>query len=64
MRPKPAAYGHIIAIDDKGSVLIDLQDPDGSYPMNTSAIETKDFLYIGSLTAPVLARLKKEKIGL
>lgn len=64
MRPQAVAYGHIIAIDDKGKVLIDLQDPDGSYPINTSAVETKDYIYIGSLVAPVLARLKKEKIGL
>jgi sugar lactone lactonase YvrE len=64
MRPQAVAYGHIIAIDDKGKVLIDLQDPDGRYPINTSAVETKDYIYIGSLVAPVLARLKKEKIGL
>ncbi len=64
MRPKAVAYGHIIAIDDKGKVLVDLQDPDGSYPINTSVIETKDYLYIGSLVAPVLGRFKKEKIGL
>jgi sugar lactone lactonase YvrE len=64
MRPQAVAYGHIIAIDDKGKVLIDLQDPDGSYPINTSAVETQDYIYIGSLVAPVLARLKKEKIGL
>jgi sugar lactone lactonase YvrE len=64
MRPKAIAYGHIIAIDDKGKVLVDLQDPDGSYPINTSVIETKDYLYIGSLVAPVLGRFKKEKIGL
>ena len=64
MRPKPVAYGHIIAIDDTGKVLIDLQDPDGSYPINTSVIETENYLYIGSLVAPVLGRFKKTKIGL
>jgi len=64
MRPKAVAYGHIIAIDNEGKVLANLQDPDGSYPINTSVTETKDYLYIGSLVAPVLARLKKEKIDL
>ncbi|HEA68089.1 MAG TPA: SMP-30/gluconolactonase/LRE family protein [Desulfobacterales bacterium] len=64
MRPQAVAYGHIIAIDDKGKVLVDLQDPDGSYPINTSVTESKDYLYIGSLVAPVLGRIKKEKIGL
>ena len=64
MRPKAVAYGHIIAIDDNGKVLADLQDPDGSYPINTGVTETKDYIYVGSLVAPALGRLKKEKIGL
>lgn len=63
LRPKAIPYGHIIAIDGEGKVLEDLQDPDGTYPMNTSVTEAKDYLYIGSLVAPVLARLKKSKIG-
>ena len=64
VRPKAVAYGHIIAIDGEGKVLLDLQDPDSSYPINTSVTETKDYLYIGSLVTPVLGRLKKAKIGL
>ena len=64
MRPKAVAYGHIFAIDDNGKVLANLQDPDGSYPINTGATETKEYIYVGSLVAPALGRLKKEKIGL
>jgi sugar lactone lactonase YvrE len=64
VRPKAVAYGHIIAIDGEGKVLVDLQDPNGGYPINTSVTETKDYLYIGSLVTPVLGRLKKAKIGL
>ena len=64
MRPQAVAYGHIIAIDNNGKVMVDLQDPDGSYPINTSVTETKEYLYIGSLVAPVLGRIEKEKIGL
>jgi sugar lactone lactonase YvrE len=64
MRPKAIPYGHIIAIDDSGKVVADLQDPDGSYPINTGVTETEDYIYVGSLVAPVLGRLKKEKIGL
>ena len=64
LRPKAVSYGHIIAIDGGGKVLVDLQDPEGTYPINTSVIETRDYLYIGSLVAPVLGRFKKEKIGL
>ena len=64
LRPKAVPYGHIMAIDEQGNVLSDLQDPDGEYPLNTSVTETKDYLYIGSLVAPVMARLNKTKIGL
>jgi sugar lactone lactonase YvrE len=63
-RPKAIMYGHIIAIDAQGKVLIDLQDPDGGYPMNTSVTETDDYIYIGSLIAPELGRIKKETIGI
>lgn len=64
LRPKAIAYGHIIAIDKTGLVKEDLQDPDGGYPINTSVTETEDYLYIGSLVAPVLGRIEKNKIGL
>jgi sugar lactone lactonase YvrE len=64
IRPKAAAYGHIIAIDGNGKVLKNLQDPKTNYPQNTGVKETKEFLYIGSLISPVLARLAKSKVGL
>lgn len=64
MRPAAVIYGHIIAIDGNGNVLEDLQDPNSGYPANTSITESKDYLYIGSLFAPVMARLAKNKIGL
>ena len=64
LRPKETSYGHIIAIDKNGKILEDLQDPEGNYPMNTCVTETKDYLYIGSLLAPFLARLSKKQKGL
>ena len=64
LRPKAVAYGHIIAVDGNGKVLYDLQDPAGTYPVNTSVTETTDYLYIGSLVSPVLGRLDKNTIGL
>jgi len=64
LRPQATAYGHIIAIDETGLVVEDLQDTDGGYPLNSSVTETKDYLYIGSLVAPVLGRIEKNKIGL
>lgn len=57
-RPKAVAYGHVIAIDANGKVVENLQDPAGAYPINTTAVETEDYLYIGSLVAPRIARLK------
>ena len=64
LRPKAVPYGHIMAIDGNGKILEDLQDTKGTYPINTSVTETKDYLYIGSLVAPVLGRLNKAKVGL
>ena len=64
LRPKAVAYGHIIAMDDAGLVVEDLQDPAGGYPINTSVTETDKYLYIGSLVAPVLGRIEKAKVGL
>lgn len=58
LQPQPAAYGHVMAIDAAGQVLLDLQDPAGGYPMTTSALEVDGHLYIGSLTAPALARVQ------
>ena len=64
LRPKAIACGHVITIDDNGKVAVDLQDQDGTYPINTSVTETDRHLYIGSLVAPVLGRIEKDKIGL
>lgn len=64
IKPKPKAYGHIIAFDQNGKILLDLQDPNTQYPKNTSVLETEEYLYIGSLTAPVAARLSKKAAGM
>jgi sugar lactone lactonase YvrE len=58
LRPKAVAYGHVIAINANGEVVDNLQDPSGAYPITTGVIETEDYLYIGSLVAPTIARLK------
>jgi sugar lactone lactonase YvrE len=64
LRPKAKSYGHIIAVNREARVVLDLQDPKTGYPQNTSAIETEDYIYIGSLITPALARIKKSEIGL
>ena len=49
--PVPKAYGHVIAFDDSGKVVDDLQDPTGAYPETTSATEVDGKLFVQSLHA-------------
>lgn len=58
VRPKPVNYGHVIAVDDSGRVVEDLQDPTGSLPMISTAFEVGDYLYLGSLSAPRAGRVR------
>lgn len=62
--PVPPAYGHVVAFDESGQVLLDLQDPTGAYPETTAVTETDDRLYIQSLHAKSLGWLDKKKTGL
>jgi sugar lactone lactonase YvrE len=55
--PVPPAYGHVIAFDDDGRIVADLQDPSGAYPETTGVTETPDRLYIQSLHARSLGWL-------
>lgn len=64
LRPQATAYGHVLAVDGNGRVVIDLQDPQGRYPVTTGALETDEWLYISSLHADSLARIAREKTGL
>lgn len=54
MLPLGKPYGHVFAIDERGGVVEDLQDPSGTYPETTGATETADRLYIHSLHAPLI----------
>jgi len=62
MRPKVKSYGHVLALNGDGQVVLNLQDPAGGYPLITAAVEGSAFLYLGSLTAPTLGRLAKTKL--
>jgi sugar lactone lactonase YvrE len=62
--PEGRAYGHVIAFDASGTVRASLQDPDGRYRQTTSALETADYLYVGSLEMPTIGRLPRARIGL
>lgn len=59
LRPKAQPYGHIIAVDIIGNIVQNLQDPQGTYPLNTAVTETEKYLYIGSLISPNIGRLSK-----
>jgi len=58
VRPKASLYGHVIAFDGHGVITQNLQDPAAGYPLTTGALEVDDYLYISSLTADSLARVK------
>jgi sugar lactone lactonase YvrE len=60
MRPGPKDYSHVIAINQKGQVIYNLQDPDGGYPMISSAREAENYLYLGSLTEKSIGRINKK----
>ena len=49
--PVPPTYGHVIAFDESGRIVDDLQDPKGAYPETTAATEVNDKLFIQSLHA-------------
>jgi sugar lactone lactonase YvrE len=47
--PVPRAYGHVIAFDEDGRVLVDLQDPAGRIPETSGATLHDGRLYVHSL---------------
>lgn len=57
--PLPKPHGHVIAFDESGRIVADLQDPSGAYPQTTGVTETADRLYIQNLHLGVLGWLKR-----
>ncbi|MDH4104719.1 MAG: SMP-30/gluconolactonase/LRE family protein [Gammaproteobacteria bacterium] len=55
--PVPPAYGHVIAFDEQGKVLLDLQDPAGKLPETSGATEHEGQLYVQSLHATTFGML-------
>jgi len=59
MQPSAIHMGMVIALDEEGKVIRTLQDPAGSNVyMITSAEQVGDMLYLGSLEAPQVARIR------
>jgi sugar lactone lactonase YvrE len=61
--PVPAAYGHVIAFDEQGHVLLDLQDPSGQLPETSGATEHDGMLYVQSLHADAFGVLPLRNVG-
>lgn len=61
--PVPAAYGHVIAFDEQGHVLLDLQDPSGKLPETSGATEREGVLYVQSLHADAFGVLPLKDAG-
>jgi sugar lactone lactonase YvrE len=55
--PVPPAYGHVLAFDESGRVLLDLQDPGGRLPETSGVTERNGMLYVQSLHAPAFGVL-------
>jgi sugar lactone lactonase YvrE len=62
--PVPPAYGHVIAFDEDGRVVADLQDPAGRLPETSGATEHQGRLYVQSLHAASLGYLDLAAAGL
>lgn len=58
MWPVPPTYGHVLAFDEDGRVLEDLQDPAGRIPETSGATEHEGRLYIQSLHSDALGVLE------
>jgi sugar lactone lactonase YvrE len=61
--PVPPAYGHVIAFDEDGRVVADLQDPGGRLGETSGATESGGRLYVHSLHAPALGVLAGKAVG-
>lgn len=61
--PVPPTYGHVLAFDEGGRVLLDLQDPSGHLPETSGATEYNGQLYVQSLHATAYSVLPLSAVG-
>lgn len=62
MWPVPPAYGHVLAFDETGHVVADLQDPGGRYPETSGALEVGGRLIVQSLHADAIGWLPESAL--
>ncbi len=59
LQPKPARHAFVLGLDENGTVIHNLQDAGGNaYAPITSVEQEGEWLYLGSLTQPSIARIK------
>ncbi len=61
--PVPPAYGHVLAFDEDGRVVADLQDPSGRLPETSGVTEREGDLYVQSLHGDALGVLPASSIN-
>lgn len=59
MQLNPQRYAHVIAFDDNGAIVKNLQDPLGRFAFTTGVLETDDSLYLSSLHEQTIGYIKK-----
>jgi len=62
VRPEADVASHVIAFNEAGEVLMDLQDPDARYPTLTGVLETRRNLYLTTLYGHVLPVVAKQDL--
>jgi len=63
MRPKAQHFGHIVAVNETGDVIYNLQEPLGIFGHTTGALEVGSDLYISSLHEEALAKIANVNIS-
>jgi sugar lactone lactonase YvrE len=61
--PVPPAYGHVVAFDEDGRVVADLQDPKGRIPETSGATVHNGQLYVHSLHGSEFGVMEAPKAG-
>ena len=59
IRPKAQRYAHIVAFDDNGNIVKNLQDELGRFAFTTGVLETDEYLYLSSLMEQQIGRVRK-----
>lgn len=62
VRPAPIHQGRVIQFDENGTILRDLQDPEGRFGVTTSARVVGDAFYLMSLDGPSFGRTAAENL--